>query len=642
MSVVVNANTKSKISRSEEEEFQDVDESVNSHMNVCPYFLTNKYHTCTSRCLLIQQEKLTLCGGGGSSSSSLASSTSLASAPSSSPSLVAGTSSSISPSDSNSQGGNVFPIARARAVRRVDASATSDDDVLEDAIFSAIAGGASSRQPVLIANANGIRKAACCDQRWDAKAWAKAINQKANVDSHKTVVEAKNKQPPRAHHDDPRARTTGDVTIDQLAEYVVDATPLPLPTRIEDDDTSNPATTTTTWHVHRWRAFENNAAWLDHLPRLDEVPDLDWNAHESAAKTEAPPSRPAFLGASSSDDTNDDNKPSAANDNSATASVLLSQYALSLGPAGAVVRLHTDADGRHVWLAVTCGRVQVALYGPADHRAIYASESLENHSFVDPFAPDLEAYPLYRAATPLAATLMPGDVLIVPAEWYVVTRALSPHAMISKEFYAADNAALHARASVQRMRKAREAADANHSLGGDGDGDGVGDDEDYGRNGKSALEAAETFKIKGNTAYARACFREATAAYGRCLEVCERALDKKSRSTPPDDIPSLRRVRIAALANRLACAVKRKAWHEGIADANEVVRGGTADPIIVKVLYRRGQCHAGVGDATAAEVDFKRAFELDPTSVEAKEAIDLFKQPLHRVLVESRKLANQS
>ncbi|XRB25001.1 JmjC domain-containing protein [Pseudoscourfieldia marina] len=639
---VAKIRSTSKISRSEEEEFQDVDESVNSHRNVCPYFLANKYHTCTSRCLLIQQEKITLCGGssfggGGSSSSSLAS------APSSSPSLVAGTSSSISPSDSNSQGGNVFPIARARAVRRVDASATSDDDVLEDAIFSAIAGGASSRQPVLIANANGIRKAACCDQRWDAKAWAKAINQKANGDSHKTVVEAKNKQPPRAHHDDPRARTTGDVTIDQLAEYVVDATPLPLPTRNEDEDTSKSATTTTTtWHVHRWRAFENNAAWLDDLPRLDEVPDLDWNAHESAAKTEAPPSRPAFLGASSSDDTNDDNKPSAANDNSATASVLLSQYALSLGPAGAVVRLHTDADGRHVWLAVTCGRVQVALYGPADHRAIYASESLENHSFVDPFAPDLEAYPLYRAATPLAATLMPGDVLIVPAQWYVVTRALSPHAMISKEFYAADNAALHARASVQRMRKAREAADANHSLDGDGDGDGVGDDDDYGRNGKSALEAAETFKIKGNTAYARACFREATAAYGRCLEVCERALDKKSRGTPPDDIPSLRRVRIAALANRLACAVKRKAWHEGIADANEVVRGGTADPIIVKVLYRRGQCHAGVGDATAAEVDFKRAFELDPTSVEAKEAIDLFKQPLHRVLVESRKLANQS
>ena len=185
----------------------------------------------------------------------------------------------------------MFPIARARAVRRVDASATSDDDVLEDAIFSAIAGGASSRQPVLIANANGIRKAACCDQRWDAKAWAKAINQKANVDSHKTVVEAKNKQPPRAHHDDPRARTTGDVTIDQLAEYVVDATPLPLPTRIEDEDTSKSASTTTTWHVHRWRAFEDNAAWLDDLPRLDEVPDLDWNAHESAAKTETPPSR---------------------------------------------------------------------------------------------------------------------------------------------------------------------------------------------------------------------------------------------------------------------------------------------------------------------------------------------------------------
>ena len=268
----------------------------------------------------------------------------------------------------------------------------------------------------------------------------------------------------------------------------------------------------------------------------------------------------------------------------------------------------------------------MAAYGPNDSRAIYASESLAHHSFVDPFAPDLDAYPLFRGATAVAATLAPGDILIVPCDWHVTWCALEPYALVSKAFYAASNAALHSRATIARMRQARASADEEYV-------DDAPLDDDA---GTSSLSAAEAFKEKGNAAFARTCYREAAAAYGRCLEAVLRGLggdDGRSGDAPPEDRPALRRVRLAALCNRAACAVRRRTWHDGLEDADAVVRSATADPIIVKALYRRGQCRAGLGDADGALVDFKHAAELDPTSKDVADAVELFENPLHRAIV---------
>jgi hypothetical protein len=110
-----------------------------------------------------------------------------------------------------------------------------------------------------------------------------------------------------------------------------------------------------------------------------------------------------------------------------------------LGPPGTVTRLHNDTYHTHAWLSQIRGRKQFVLYPPSQGSLIHAGEGLEgNHgasqTLLDPLAPDYDAFPRVRNATPYVAVCEPGDTILVPADWYHYAIALTPSITLMRNF----------------------------------------------------------------------------------------------------------------------------------------------------------------------------------------------------------------
>jgi lysine-specific demethylase 8 len=98
------------------------------------------------------------------------------------------------------------------------------------------------------------------------------------------------------------------------------------------------------------------------------------------------------------------------------------------GGAGALTVLHFDRV--HNLYVQFAGRKRWLLFPPAASRLLYwpceqLPGALLQFSPVDAERPDLDRYPLFKAATPLVAEVGPGDVLFVPTGWWHQVRSLT-------------------------------------------------------------------------------------------------------------------------------------------------------------------------------------------------------------------------
>jgi hypothetical protein len=96
-----------------------------------------------------------------------------------------------------------------------------------------------------------------------------------------------------------------------------------------------------------------------------------------------------------------------------------------LGPAGTVTPLHADYDDNifvQIW-----GTKRIFLAPPHHDEFLYPREAnaLLFGSPFDPEAPDFEKFPLARQASIIECTVLPGDMLYVPAGWYHQVRSLT-------------------------------------------------------------------------------------------------------------------------------------------------------------------------------------------------------------------------
>ena len=100
---------------------------------------------------------------------------------------------------------------------------------------------------------------------------------------------------------------------------------------------------------------------------------------------------------------------------------------LWIGPAGALTQLHFDRI--NVMMVQLIGSKRVTLLPPQDEPFVYHDGAML--AGVDAFAPDLEAHPLYRFATPRVIDLEAGSALFVPVGWWHAVECLVPSLSLS-------------------------------------------------------------------------------------------------------------------------------------------------------------------------------------------------------------------
>lgn len=104
---------------------------------------------------------------------------------------------------------------------------------------------------------------------------------------------------------------------------------------------------------------------------------------------------------------------------------------LWIAPKGTMSSLHHDGDYDNLNLQVS-GRKLFLLIPPPSHRALHSYGSAE--SPINPFVPDLGRFPRFTAASPIEATLDPGEILLIPKYWWHCVYTVEPAVNLSTHF----------------------------------------------------------------------------------------------------------------------------------------------------------------------------------------------------------------
>jgi len=108
-----------------------------------------------------------------------------------------------------------------------------------------------------------------------------------------------------------------------------------------------------------------------------------------------------------------------------------------LGPAGTVSRLHHDTYATHVWLSQIRGRKQFIVYAPEDSKYLHSfvdDDCDGRTSLFDPTAPDYDAFPDARHATPFSVVVEEGETVILPSRWWHWAKSLTPSITLMRNF----------------------------------------------------------------------------------------------------------------------------------------------------------------------------------------------------------------
>jgi histone arginine demethylase JMJD6 len=109
------------------------------------------------------------------------------------------------------------------------------------------------------------------------------------------------------------------------------------------------------------------------------------------------------------------------------------------GTGGAFPVLHYDGAGTHAFLMQIYGRKRYIVYPPEQEEYLYPSPEKPNLSLIDIDKPDLEQFPLFAKAVPMAFELEPGELLFVPSHWWHTAKILTPSITLSANVLNASN-----------------------------------------------------------------------------------------------------------------------------------------------------------------------------------------------------------
>jgi hypothetical protein len=102
-------------------------------------------------------------------------------------------------------------------------------------------------------------------------------------------------------------------------------------------------------------------------------------------------------------------------------------YELFFGGRGAAFpRVHYDALCLNTQITQIVGSKEFFLYTPDQGRYMYPRPDEPKTSQVDFANPDLVRFPLFAEATPIVATVEPGETIFFPALWWHATRLHEP------------------------------------------------------------------------------------------------------------------------------------------------------------------------------------------------------------------------
>lgn len=106
---------------------------------------------------------------------------------------------------------------------------------------------------------------------------------------------------------------------------------------------------------------------------------------------------------------------------------------LFIGGANTGTKMHLDVLMTSAWNGVISGRKRWLFYPPDQRDQVYDGN-------VDAFHPDLQQYPLYADARPLACEQEAGDIVFTPTGWYHQVINEQPGISITENFINETNA----------------------------------------------------------------------------------------------------------------------------------------------------------------------------------------------------------
>ncbi|XP_077233863.1 70 kDa peptidyl-prolyl isomerase-like isoform X2 [Tasmannia lanceolata] len=131
-------------------------------------------------------------------------------------------------------------------------------------------------------------------------------------------------------------------------------------------------------------------------------------------------------------------------------------------------------------------------------------------------------------------------------------------------------------------------------------------------------EAAGRKKDEGNRLFKGGKYRQATKRYDKATDYVN-----EDGQYEEDDLKLVKFLRVSCWLNNAACNLKLSDFQEAIKLCSKVL---DVESYNVKALYRRAQAYMGIFDLDLAELDVKKALEVDPQNREVKSIHKTLKQ----------------
>ncbi|KAM3189832.1 hypothetical protein ACQJBY_068222 [Aegilops geniculata] len=151
----------------------------------------------------------------------------------------------------------------------------------------------------------------------------------------------------------------------------------------------------------------------------------------------------------------------------------------------------------------------------------------------------------------------------------------------------------------------------------------VKDKESWDLNNSEKIEAAGTKKEEGNALFKSGKYARASKRYEKAAKFID-----YDTSFSEDEKKQSKQLKITCNLNNAACKLKLKDYKQAEKLCTKVLE---LDSQNVKALYRRAQAYTQLADLELAEVDIKKALEIDPENRDVKLTYKTLKEKIKEI-----------